>query len=179
MTDRGSTKENAGTAPGITTMFRLHRHAALALLAFVAPALAQDEPIDFGWLAGHWCGTQDGASIEELWLDRGGELLGLSTSLRDGELESFEYAHIEARAGGVVYVAQPGGGDAVEFALVDSDAQRVVFANPAHDFPQSVSYWRDEAGLHAEIAGPGENGDQRVEFDYAACAVDAAVATRH
>ena len=161
-------------------MIRHHRAAtALLALAFVAPALAQDPPVDLDWLAGHWCGTQDGASIEELWLDRGGELLGLSTSLRDGELESFEYAHIEARAGGVVYVAQPGGGEPVEFALVDTDAQRAVFANPAHDFPQSVSYWRDDAGLHAEIAGPGENGEQRVDFDYTACAADAVVATRH
>jgi hypothetical protein len=157
------------------------RRAALALLAlaFTTPALARDDAVDLDWLAGHWCGMQDGASIEEIWLERGGQLLNLSTSTRDGALESFEYARIEDRAGGVVFVAQPGGGEPVEFALVDADAQRVVFANPAHDFPQSVSYWRDDAGLHAEIVGPGENGEQRIDFDYAACAGAAVAATPH
>jgi hypothetical protein len=161
-------------------MTRIHRHAtpALLALALATPALAQDAPVDLGWLAGDWCGTRDGADLEELWVDRGGQLLSLGTSTRDGELESFEYARIAARAGGVVFVAQPDGGEPVEFALVDDDARRVDFANPAHDFPQSVSYWRDDAGLHAEIAGPGENGEQRIAFDFTACAVAAPVAAR-
>ena len=106
-----------------------------------------------------------------------GGLLNLSTTVRDGALVSFEYARIEARAGGIVFVAQPGGVPPVEFALVDWDEQRLVFANPAHDFPQRVTYWRDDAGLHAQISGPGENGEQEIGFDYVACAATDAVAT--
>ncbi|MGH8030343.1 MAG: DUF6265 family protein, partial [Arenimonas sp.] len=147
--------------------------------AFPAAAPGNDDIHDagFAWLAGHWCGMQDGAQIEELWLERGGQLFNVSTSTRDGALLSFEYARIEARAGGVVYVAQPGGAAPVEFALVEEDDRRVVFTNPGHDFPQQVSYWRDDAGLHAEIAGPGEAGEQRIGFDYAACPAAVAVST--
>ena len=142
---------------------------SLALLLAAAP-VAFAEP-DLSWLAGHWCGTQGEARIEELWLDRGGQLLNLATTVRGDELVAFEYTRIEARAGGVVFVAQPGGVPPVEFALVESGPQRVVFANPDHDFPQRVAYWRDESGLHAEIAGPGEDGEQRIGFDYTACAI--------
>lgn len=159
-----------------------HRRARLPglLLLLLVPAgvaTAHEDAVDVAWLAGHWCGTQGGAAIEELWLERGGQLLNLSTTTRDGALLSFEYARIEARAGGVVFVAQPGGVPPVEFALVETGARRVVFANPAHDFPQRVSYWRDDAGLHAEIVGPGEEGEQRIGFDYVACPVAVAVST--
>jgi hypothetical protein len=142
--------------------------AAAVLLAFAAHASAQDAP-DLDWLAGHWCGTQGENRIEELWLARGGQLLNLGTTTRGDALVSFEYTRIESRAGGVVFVAQPGGVPPVEFALVEADDRRLVFANPAHDFPQRVSYWRDDAGLHAEIAGPGEEGEMRIGFDYVAC----------
>jgi hypothetical protein len=141
----------------------------LLCLAGAAGAQAEPEPVAPDWLAGHWCGEQDGNRIEEVWLARGGQLLNLSTTTRDDALVSFEYARIEARAGGVVYVAQPGGNEPVDFALVESGPQRLVFANPDHDFPQRVSYWRDDAGLHAQIAAPGDDGDQQVDFDYVAC----------
>jgi hypothetical protein len=151
---------------------------AMVALAIAGAAGAHEDAVDMAWLAGHWCGTQGGAAIEEVWLERGGQLFNLGTTTLGDELVSFEYARIEARAGGVVFVAQPGGMPPVEFALVEADARRVVFANPAHDFPQQVSYWRDDAGLHAEIVGPGEEGEQRIGFDYVACPGDAAVAAR-
>ena len=160
-------------------MTRFRCAAFLLALAIAPPAGAlEDDAIDAGWLAGHWCGTQGEARIEEIWIERGGHLLNLSAATQGDVLVSFEYARIEARAGGVVFVAQPGGAPPVEFALVEAGGQRLVFANPAHDFPQRVAYWRDDAGLHAEIAGPGENGEQAIGFDYAACGADAALASR-
>jgi hypothetical protein len=167
---RGSTGENA------MSRIRIASLPCLLLLALGSRATAHEDAVDVDWLAGHWCGTQAGVAIEELWLARGGQLLNLSTATRDGELVSFEYARVEARAGGVVFVAQPGGAAPVEFALVEADARRVVFANPAHDFPQQVSYWRDDAGLHAELFGAGEEGEQRIAFDYVACPAAVAMA---
>jgi hypothetical protein len=151
---------------------RRHRFACVLLLLLAPAAFAQDEPdaaLDLDWLPGHWCGEQGGNAIEELWLARGGQLLNLGITTHGDALVSFEYTRIEARAGGVVFVAQPGGVPPVEFALVDAGEQRLVFENPDHDFPQRVSYWRDGAGLHAEIAGPGDDGEQRIEFDYVEC----------
>jgi hypothetical protein len=143
---------------------------AIAPFAAAHPGAHAEATDDLAWMAGHWCGAQGENRIEEVWLQRGGHLLNIGITTRGEALLSFEYTRIEPRAGGIVFVAQPGGVPPVEFALVESGPQRLVFANPAHDFPQKVSYWRDDAGLHAEIAGPGDDGEQRIAFDYVACA---------
>jgi hypothetical protein len=141
----------------------------LACISGSAGAQLEPAPAAPDWLAGHWCGKHDGDRVEELWLARGDTLLEVGTTVHGDALVAFEYARIEPRAGGVVYVAQPGGQPPVEFALIDAGPQRLVFENPGHDFPQQVSYWRDADGLHAQIAGPGDGGEQRVGFDYIAC----------
>jgi hypothetical protein len=149
------------------------RLAWIALLAAAAVGAQEPAmPAAPDWLAGHWCGEQSGNRIEEFWVARGDQLLGLGTTTHGDALVAFEYARIEPRAGGVVYVAQPGGEAPVDFALVEWGPQRMVFTNPEHDFPQRVSYWRDDAGLHARIDGPGEEGEQHVDFDYVACPAD-------
>ena len=38
--------------------------------------------------------------------------------------------------------------------LVESSAQKAVFANPEHDFPQRVLYWREGESLCAAVEGP-------------------------
>ena len=42
------------------------------------------------------------------------------------------------RADGIAYVAQPGGQPPTRFALAEQADRRVVFADPAHDFPQRL-----------------------------------------
>jgi hypothetical protein len=50
------------------------------------------------------------------------------------------------------------------------DAQSAAFHNPGHDFPQIVRYWREGAGLHAEISGPdGQGGEMKIAFEFARC----------
>ena len=44
------------------------------------------------------------------------------------------------------------GAPRVAFVLVSQTAHEVVFANPAHDYPQRVRYWREGDLLKAEIA---------------------------
>lgn len=46
----------------------------------------------------------------------------------------------------------PNGDAPVEFALVRQDARSIEFANPAHDYPQRIRYWREGEALHAEIS---------------------------
>jgi hypothetical protein len=173
MTAGASRRKMRASFPEAIAM-TLVRHATLSCLlapalVVAAPAVAADDAPDLRWLAGHWCATQDGADLEALWIERGGELFGLDTSTRGGELVSFGYARIEALAGGVVLVAQPGGDAPMEYALVDADDRRVAFATPDDGFPQRVDWWRDDTGLHAELVGPGENGERRVDVDYVAC----------
>lgn len=49
----------------------------------------------------------------------------------------------------------------VKFKLTSSSANQLVFENPAHDFPQKISYTLEtEGSLMAEISGI-VNGQQR------------------
>ncbi len=98
--------------------------------------------------------------MEEIWTSAaGGALVGLHKDVvtRDGaaRMVSFEFLRIETTADGIAYVAQPAGRPPIRFARVESGPRRVVFVNPAHDFPQRILYWLDDAGaLHARIEGP-------------------------
>jgi Domain of unknown function (DUF6265) len=68
---------------------------------------------------------------------------------------SFEFLRIETTpTGGLVYLASPAGAPVTPFGMIDLSDRRVVFENKAHDFPQRILYWLDDAGaLHARIEG--------------------------
>ena len=114
---------------------------------------------DLAWLEGHWVGADGPLQMEEIWTSAaGGALVGLhkDVSTRQGaaRMVSFEFLRIEAGTDGIAYVAQPGGEAPTRFPLTEQAARRAVFANPAHDFPQRILYWLDDAGaLHARVEG--------------------------
>ena len=125
-----------------------------------APSLEQ-----LRWMIGHWRGrtvTPGSETVsEELWMEpSAGLMLGLNREVRS-RLEgnaaprvSFEFLRIVQRPdAGVVYVAQPGGQSPTEFRLVSSGERRAVFSNPQHDFPQTLTYWRDGESLRARAEG--------------------------
>lgn len=141
---------------------------ALALLAsLVLPSAGRGQArpkasaADLAWLEGHWAGTDGPLQMEEIWTSAaGGALVGLhkDVAVRAGgapKMVSFEFLRIESGPDGFAYVAQPGGRPPTRFPLVEHGPKRAVFANPAHDFPQRILYWMDDAGaLHARIEGP-------------------------
>ena len=141
----------------------------LALLTILLAAAAPIAPLaqapaaaiaDLAWLEGHWTGDSGPLRMEEIWTSAdGGALVGLhkDVATKDGaaRMVSFEFLRIERGADGIAYVAQPGGRPPTRFPLVEAGARRVVFANSAHEFPQRILYWLDDAGaLHARIEGP-------------------------
>jgi hypothetical protein len=152
---------------------------ALGVLAACIAAAGAKPPADdatakmaaFDWLAGHWCMEKDGQVVEENWLPaRGGMLLSVGRTVAAGRVSSFEFLRIELRDGVVTFVAQPNGTPPTAFRLTAAGADWARFENPQHDFPRRVEYRRTGAGLHAEIAGPGEGGGERViPFDYRPC----------
>ena len=78
---------------------------------------------------------------------------------------SFEYLRVVERNGGLVYVAQPGGGTATEFVLTELTATRAVFDNPRHDSPQRIAYELSADGaLTASIGFIHGGRPQRFEF---------------
>lgn len=126
---------------------------------------------ELAWLAGDWCGDEAGELIEESWLaPRGGELLGLSRTTREGQVVAFEFLRIAVVKGVPTYLAQPGGRAPTAFTRSDSGEQWMRFENPAHDFPQRIEYRRTGDTLRAEIAGPGVGGRETViGYDYRRC----------
>ena len=134
------------------------RFAAALALALAAPAAvwAEEEDAPFPrWLAGAWSLSGEGESwTEEFWTHpRAGMMIGASREGRGETLRAWESIRIlRTEDGSLAYVPMPNGGAPVEFALTNQGARMIEFANPAHDYPQRIRYWREGDTLHAEIS---------------------------
>jgi hypothetical protein len=144
----------------------------LGLACLTAASSGKTLVHDFTWMAGHWCQKHEGTVIEEQWLKpSGGLVVGMGRTVKNGEATGFEFQRIEYREGTPYYVAQPGGAPPVAFRLTAIGDGWARFENPSHDFPKRVEYRRTQGGLHAEIAGPGKDGKEKViPFEYLRCA---------
>jgi hypothetical protein len=159
-----------------TRMPLLMMTAALVLgtAAWVQSAtLVGDDPPArrFDWLSGHWCAEGGGQLLEEFWLPPEGSLaLGVGRTVKNGVTASHEFMRIETRAGVTNYIAIHDGQPPTAFRLTTSGSDWARFENPQHDFPKRVEYRRVSSGLHAEIAGPGQDGkEQVVPFEFRRC----------
>lgn len=146
--------------------------SAFVIVACAAPALAETPAAGPGagdlaslaWMAGSWSGEEGGTRSEEHWTrPAGGLMLGLHRDLRDGRA-GFEFLRIAETGEGVVYLASPGGREPTAFPLLESSPGRAVFANPEHDFPQRILYWRDGDDLCAAVEGSVDGEMARQEW---------------
>ncbi len=112
------------------------------------------------WLVGNWQSQQGASWSEEHWLPaRERAMLGLNRSGSGKGKSAFEFLRIAvAEDGTPVYWAAPGGRDAVPFRLDTLQGQRASFINPAHDFPQRITYERDGQRLQATISALDGSG---------------------
>lgn len=134
----------------------------ILLLALVVslPLCAETKLEELSWMSGRWAATIDGVEMEELWSDvRGGLILGMHRDLSK-KRTSFEFMRIAETKDGIVFLAQPGGQPPTPFRLTESSHQRAVFANPTHDFPKRIIYWRKDAKLCARVEGDGGTGEE-------------------
>jgi len=123
------------------------------------------------WIAGHWCAELGETTAEEIWLrPHGGIAVGLGRTRTSDRTTGFEYIRIAEQDGVQSFIAQPGGRPPTSFKRTAGGERWVRFENPDHDFPQRIEYRRDGDALHAEVAGPGDNGEETViGFDYHPC----------
>lgn len=148
--------------------------AALLLVSWVAPAVvpARDTPsIDgLSWLAGCWRRARANGMIEEHWMSpRGGTMLGMSRTVRDGRTVEFEFMQIRTGDGTLVYEARPSGQPAAIFTLKGAAEDTVTFENPSHDFPQRIIYRRTPDGMAARIEGMMNGAPRGVDFPFSRC----------
>lgn len=143
----------------------LYRHAEdIAMPNPVAATIS-----DLAWLAGVWSGkrgTNGSIAFEERWSPpKGGAMLATARTVSRDRMSAFEYLRIIERDGGLVYVAQPGGGEATEFVMSEVSATRAVFDNPRHDYPKRIVYeLSGEGGLTATIGFMKGGTPRRFEF---------------
>jgi hypothetical protein len=121
---------------------------------------------DLAWMVGPWIERKPGVQTEENWTDaKGGLMLGVNRTVREGGQSSFEFLRIAETPTGIIYFASPGGRPAVEFPLLECADRKVVFENPQHAFPQRITYWLDGQGrLCARIEG--KKGDKSLSAEW-------------
>ena len=131
---------------------------AVAVIGTLAPGrVEQAKPSleSLSWIAGSWSGAVGGVEMEEHWTAaKGGSMIGIHRDVAKGRTVSFEFLRIETQKDQIVYLSMPNGrSPATPFPLKEVSGTRVVFENPAHDFPQRIIYWKDGNDLRARIEG--------------------------
>lgn len=131
----------------------------LSFLSFAAASAAAEGPAarieQLAFMAGTWGGPAGAvAEVEEVWLEpKGGLMLGLGRTVKDGKAVEFEFLRIEQQGETLVYLASPGGKPATPFPLAALDATSAAFES-ALEFPRRVSYRKNPDGtLTARIEG--------------------------
>ena len=148
------------------------RVVMVAALAAVAAMTVEGAPQGnaiqrLAWLQGCWETSSTARTVEEQWTaPRGRSMVGLSRTVRGGELVAYELVVIRERGDRLVYIAHPSGQPSAEFLSTSLSEGSAVFENPGHDFPQRIGYRRRGESLQAWIEGTKDGQARRVEFPY-------------
>jgi len=139
--------------------------ATFALATFAAPAGADEcsSLAPMRWLLGEWLAEGEKSTWRERWSETGPatwEGRGIETSGSDPARSSSEALRMVEMGGGVFYVAKVAHNELpVAFRLVECGAGRLVFANPAHDFPRRLEYTRTPGDrLRVRVSDGGAQG---------------------
>lgn len=141
----------------------------LILFALSATAMAA-EPVRAplpAWMTGAWSLTEGDRWGDEYWTPpRGGIMIGAAREGKGAVLTSWEATRIAYDEDGkLAFWAMPRGAPATKFSAIDQTATSITFANPAHDYPQRVRYWREGKLLRAAVSLI--DGSNAIAFTYA------------
>jgi hypothetical protein len=141
----------------------------LLLAATLLVLSPQDKLIDrAAFMKGCWERRAGTRLVEEQWMaPRGGMMLGMARTVRGDTLVEYEQVRIFERNGRLVYAAQPSRQAPAEFESTSFESNSIVFANPAHDFPQRISYRSSGDSLFARVEGTMNGQKRGVDFRYA------------
>lgn len=108
--------------------------------ASMSPAGAWDHA---AMLEGHWRQVKDGEVTEEIWMNnKANVVVGMSRTVK-GLKNFYEFLRLENTKTGVIYIARPmGAKEETPFLLTVATPDKLVFTNPANDWPQMLDYRR-------------------------------------
>ncbi len=127
----------------------------LGLTFLLSVPLTAESPATLpSWMTGAWIESKGESWTEEYWTPpRGGLMIGAGRNGKGKQLLGWEATRIAIDdAGKIAFIASPNGGATTVFPLEAADTNSISFANPAHDYPQRVRYWREGDALLAEIS---------------------------
>lgn len=137
-------------------------------LYVLAAALSVDGGVErLSWLSGCWeSANGQRRSVEHWTKPDGGTMLGVGRTVSGEKTVSFEFMRIDRDASGaLVFTAKPSGQPEASFTLVRLGEREAVFENPAHDFPQRITYRvRDDGSLLARIENIAPGSGKAIEF---------------
>jgi uncharacterized protein DUF6265 len=147
------------------------------LVGWLVPAAAHAQSArldEAAWLRGCWEETTLRGTVEERWLaPRGGSMLNLGRTVRDGRLLEYEVVLLTEQDGRLAYEAHPSGQAAATFRSTHVSDSLLVFEDPAHDFPQRVAYQRRGTdSLLAWIEGTANGQTRHISFPFARVSCD-------
>jgi len=136
---------------------------AIALSLLPMQAAAQQAP---AFMAGCWTGTLGRRTIEEVYTTPAANLMqGMTRYLQDGRAVDYEFTRIDITPTGSQLVPHPKGQPAVAFTQKEASANRFVWENLQHDFPQRITYsapTRDS--LVARVEGSADGNSRAFEY---------------
>jgi hypothetical protein len=127
------------------------KYAAFALVLVGAPLAAADRVPMPEFMAGEWSQREGSRWTIESWSVSPERMFGTSSE-RNQDVITRETLVIERKGDSLVLIAQPGEASPVIFPLASRDKTSIEFANPDHDYPQRIRYWREGRELHASIS---------------------------
>ena len=118
------------------------------------------------WLTGCWQITRGEQVIDEQWMaPRGEVMLSMSRTVRSGRVTALEFVTLRIADGKILYEAKPSDQAPASFTATTATAERVVFENPAHDYPKRITYERKGADAISAWIDDG-TGVRRVEYPF-------------
>lgn len=124
------------------------------------------------WLIGTWQSRSENALATETWKKLNDSVYaGTSYVVVEKDTVSSESISLLQSGGEILYiptVKNQNNGLPVSFTLTSASEEQLVFENPAHDFPQKISYARtSKDALVAEISGMlnGKQSAQQFPMD--------------
>ncbi len=145
----------------------------LPALLWLAPSLTAraQSSAPFQWLVGTWQTEGTGQRLAERWTkENDSTYTGVSWVVRaNGDSLIQETIHVRTRQGQWLYEPVAFGqnnNQPVVFKLLFWSRDEFIAENPAHDFPQRITYRRVNDRLFASIEGRRKDRYLKRNFDY-------------